>query len=175
MPLVVFMDEGRFGRISNLTDCWAPAPVRPKVPRQVVRQSLYAFAAVAPSRGEMVHRLSPKCNTAAMSLFLLDMLMEWPNDPILLILDGAGWHKAKALPVAERLRLWHLPPYSPECNPSEHIWDEIREKVFANEFFATLDDVEVRLKTQLEELAADASRLRSLTLFPWVESGLLYV
>lgn len=76
---------------------------------------------------------------------------------------------------ARKKCLWHLPPYSPECNPSEHIWDEIREKGFANEFFATLDDVEVRLKTRLEELAADAVKLREMTNFPWVENGLLYV
>jgi transposase len=83
-PLVVFMDEGRFGRISNLTDCWASALVRPRVPRQVVRESLYAFAAVALERRELVHRLSPKCNTAAMSLFLLfllDLLGAWPDKP----------------------------------------------------------------------------------------------
>jgi transposase len=166
--LVVFMDEGRFGRISNLTDCWAPAPIRPKVPRQVVRESLYVFAAVAPARGELVHRLSPKCNTAAMSLFLLDLLDAWPDEPLLLVLDGAGWHKARVLPVPERLRLWHLPPYCPECNPSEHIWDETREKGFANQLFATLADVKVRLKTQLDELAADSHRLRSLTVFPWL-------
>jgi transposase len=162
------MDEGRFGRISNLTDCWAPAPIRPKVPRQIVRQSLYAFAAVAPMRGELVHRLSPKCNTAEMSLFLLDVLIAWPDEPILLVLDGAGWHKARALPVSERMSLWHLPPYCPECNPSEHIWDEAREKGFANQYFATLDDVQVRLKTQLEELSADSARLRRLTCFPWL-------
>lgn len=162
------MDEGRFGRISNLTDCWAPAPIRPKVPRQVVRESLYAFAAVAPVQGELVYRLSPKCNTAAMSLFLLDVLIAWPDEPILLVLDGAGWHKARALPVAERLHLWYLPPYCPECNPSEHIWDETREKGFANQYFVTLNDVEVRLKTQLEELGSDAQRLRSLTCFPWL-------
>jgi transposase len=163
------MDEGRFGRISNLTDCWAPAPVRPKVPRQVVRQSLYAFAAVAPARGEMVHRLSAKCNTAAMSVLLLDVLQAWPDEPILLILDGAGWHKAKSLPVPERLRLWHLPAYCPECNPSEHLWDETREKGFANRLFETLDAVEVQLKTQLQELSADRKRLTNLTYFPWQE------
>jgi hypothetical protein len=38
---------------------------------------------------------------------------------LLLVLDGAGRHKAKALPLPERLRLWHLPPYPPECNPTE--------------------------------------------------------
>lgn len=166
--MVVFMDEGRFGRISQLAACWAPMPVRPKVPRQIVRESVYVFAGVAPARGELVYRLSAKCNTAAMSLFLLDVLETWPDQFILLVLDGAGWHKARTLPVPERLRLLHLPPYCPECNPTEHIWDEVREKGFANQLFATLDAVQARLITQLDELAADAPRLHSLTLFPWI-------
>ena len=110
-----------------------------------------------------------------MSLFLLEMLTVWPDRQLLLILDGAGWHKARALPVPERLRLLHLPPYCPECNPTEHIWDDVREKGFANRYFAALDAVEVGLKTQLMLLAADTARLRSLTLFPWVREGFLYV
>lgn len=93
----------------------------------------------------------------------------WPDEPILLILDGAGWHNAKALPVPERLLLWHLPDYCPECNPSEHLWDETREKGVANRLFETLDAVEVQLKTQLQELSADLKRLTNLTYFPWQE------
>ncbi|MDQ5980981.1 MAG: hypothetical protein QG602_3959, partial [Verrucomicrobiota bacterium] len=54
------------------------------------------------------------------------------------------------------------------CNPSEHIWDETREKGFANQLFATLDDVEVRRKTQLEELSAERQRLRNLNDLPWL-------
>lgn len=169
-PIVLFMDEGRFGRISERADCWAPRPVRPLVPRQVVRESLYAFAAVEPQGGRLVWALSGKCNTASMSLFLLDVLAAWPDRRVLLVLDGAGWHKARILPVPERLRLVYLPPYTPECNPTEHIWDEVREKGFANRFFATLDAVEVGLKTQLDLLAADAPRLISLTCFPWIRS-----
>jgi hypothetical protein len=45
------MDEDRFGRISERADCWAPRPMRPLVPRQVVRESIYAFAAVEPQKG----------------------------------------------------------------------------------------------------------------------------
>ena len=141
----------------------------------MVRESLYAFAAVEPRRARLAWGLWPKCNTASMSLLLLELLAAWPDRQLLLILDGAGWHKAKALPVPERMRMLHLPPYCPECNPTEHIWDEVREKGFANRFFATLDAVEVGLKTQLTLLAADPDRLRSLTLFPWVRDGLLYV
>ena len=159
------MDEGRFGRIRKPTDCWAPEPIGPKVPRQIVRESVYAFAAVAPERGERVHRLYPKCNTAALPLFLLDPLDAWPDVPLLLILDGAGWHKARFLAVPERLRLWHLPPNCPKCNPRQQIWDATRQRALPNPLFATLADVEVRLKTQLEELCADSNRLPSLTLF----------
>jgi transposase len=169
------MDEGRFGRISNRADCWAPRPIRPLIPRQVVRESLYAFAAVEPGRARLAWELWKKCNTSSMSLFLLHCLTVWPDGRLLLVLDGAGWHKARLLPVPERMHLLHLPPYTPECNPTEHIWDEVREKGFANRYFATLDAVEVGLKTQLELLASDAARLRNLTCFPWVRDGLLYV
>jgi len=164
------MDEGRFGRISDVRSCWAPGGVRPKVARQVGRESLYDFAAVSPVNGEMSFTLSPKCNTAAMSCFLLELLATWPDQRLLLFLDGAGWHKSRQLPIPERLRLVHLPPYTPECNPIEHIWDELREKGFANQFFPTLNAVEVQLKTQLELLAADSQRLRSLTCFPWISA-----
>lgn len=164
------MDEGRFGRISDVRACWAPEGVRPKVPRQVVRESLYAFAAVAPRLGQLLFTLSSKCNTAAMSLFLLALLAVWPDHHLLLFLDGAGWHKSRQLPLAERLQLAFLPPYSPECNPTEHVWDEVREKGFANQLFSTLNAVEVQLQTQLDLLAADQPRLRSLTGFPWILS-----
>lgn len=169
------MDEGRFGRISELRACWAPGGVRPKVPRQVVRESLYAFAAVAPATAQLCFTLSARCNTAAMSLFLLELLATWPERHLLLFLDGAGWHKSRQLPLAERLHLAFLPPYSPECNPTEHVWDEVREKGFANQLFGTLAAVEAQLKTQLELLACDPLRLRSLTCFPWISSGLLYL
>jgi len=46
-------DEGRFGRISRPKRCWAPPKIRPAVPRQVVRESMYIFAAVAPEKGLM--------------------------------------------------------------------------------------------------------------------------
>jgi transposase len=172
---IVFMDEGRFGRISDVRACWAPPKIRPKVARQVVRQSTYAFAAVAPLEGAMVSMISPRCNTEAMSRFLLEMLAAWPDRRLLVFLDGAGWHKSRALPVAERMRLEYLPPYTPECNPSEHIWDEVREKGFANELFASLDGVEVRLRTELENLACHRKELASLTCFEWLKEGLLYL
>ena len=101
-----------------------------------------------------------------MSRFLLEVLERWPDQRLLLFLDGAGWHKSKRLPVPERLRLELLPAYTPECNPTEHVWDKVREKGFANRYFANLDDVDLRLKTELALLLDDPVRLRNLTAFP---------
>ncbi len=63
-------DEGRFGRISRPKRCWAPSGIRPSVPSQVVRESMYVFAAFAPTLGRLVCLVLPSANTAMMNIFL---------------------------------------------------------------------------------------------------------
>jgi hypothetical protein len=72
------------------------------------------------------------------------------------------------LRVPENLRLIPLPPHSPELNPVEHIWDEIREKGFINQVFPSLDEVEDRLCQELVALDQNPQRLRSMTSFPYL-------
>ena len=55
-----------------------------------------------------------------------------------MMVDGAGWHKSHDLKLPENLRLFFLPPYSPELNFQEHLWDELREKYFHNRAFDNL-------------------------------------
>ena len=66
------------------------------------------------------------------------------------------------------MRLEALPPYSPQLNPVEHIWDEIREKWFANEVFNSLDAVEDRLVEALVALENDRKLVASTTGFDWI-------
>jgi transposase len=91
-----------------------------------------------------------------------------PEDFILMFLDGAGWHRAHDLTVPENMRLEALPPYSPQLNPVEHIWDEIREKWFANEVFNSLDAVEDRLVEALVALENEKELVPSSTGFDWI-------
>ena len=116
----------------------------------------------------MVSRLAPKCNTEQFGHFLEDVAHAYEGRQIIMFLDGAGWHKAKALNIPPHMRLEFLPPYTPECNPVEHVWDEVREKGFANRLFATLDDVEARLKTEPALLAESLEQLGQLTWFTWL-------
>ena len=79
--------------------------------------------------------LSQKMNTEQMSTFLSQVSAAHQEDFIIMVLDGASSHKAKELKRPENIRLVGLPPYSPELNPQEHVWDELREKEFIPHMF----------------------------------------
>lgn len=168
----MFQDEGRFGRINDSRRCWAPKGCRPIVGRQVVRESSYAFAAVSPADGVMDSLILPEVSAVTMSLFLAEVSQRHPDDAIIMCLDGAGWHRAGELTVPANMRLLLLPPYSPELNPVEDIWDDLREKWFANRVFQSMDAVEDRLEAALLDMERRPDRVLSITGFPWIISVL---
>jgi transposase-like protein len=166
----MFEDEARFGRISDPRRCWAPLGVRPEVSTQFVREYEYAFAAVSPQDGTLDTLVLPTVNTEAMGIFLAEVSQRHVDEFIVMVLDGAGWHRAKRLPVPANMRLISLPPWSPQLNPVEHVWDEVREKWFANRVFDSLNAVEEQLMTALKTLEEDAPRVASLTGFDWIKT-----
>ena len=159
-------DEARFGRICEPRRCWAPAGIRPHTPKQAIRQAVYAFAAIAPSLGKLVALVLPSADTHMMTLFLQQVSQEFADSFIVMQVDQAGWHRSRELHIPENIRLIFQPPYSPELNPAEHLWDELREKYFLNRIFSSLDALQEQLCVGLNELALDPNRIRSLTLFP---------
>jgi len=167
---LMFQDEARFGRMARIRRCWAPAPLRPVVCNGYERQFTYVYGAVSPLQGQLDWALSEKMNTLQMAAFLSQVSQAHPQEFIVMVLDGASSHKAKELIVPENVRLIRLPGYSPELNPQEHIWDEVREKAFPNLVLDQMALVIERLKTGMGALAADADRVRSITAWPWLVS-----
>ena len=80
--------------------------------------------------------------------------------------DGAAWHKSKSLQVPENIELFYIPSYTPEMNPIEHIWKELRKMGFRNEIFATLEKVVDRLCETIYRLSA--ALIRSITGRNWI-------
>ena len=105
-----------------------------------------------------------------MSLFLAEVARRHPQEFILMVLDGAGWHRAKDLQIPENMRLLPLPPYSPQLNPVEHVWEDIREKWFPNLVFDSLRAVEDRLVEALASLENDPQRVARVAGFDWIIS-----
>ena len=159
-------DEGRFGRITSCRRAWAPAGVRPQAPRQVVREYSYVFSAVAPAQGTLTSLILPRATTQMMNLFLQHVAQEYAAYCIVMQVDRAGWHQATDVVIPENIRLLPQPAHSPELNPVEHIWDELREKYFHNRAFASLDAVEEALIAGLNHLDTEPERVRSMTYFP---------
>jgi hypothetical protein len=167
---LMFQDEARFGRMVRPRRSWAPAPIRPVIDNGYEREFVYVYGAVSPLQGELDWMLCREMTTVRMSEFLAQVSGAHPNDLIVMVIDGASSHKSKDLVIPENIRLLRLPSYSPELNPQEHVWDELREKEFPNRVFDHMDAVICQLEQGLPRLASDHQGLRSLTAWPWIIS-----
>ena len=169
----MFSDEGRFGRITDPHGCWCPRPVRPVTHCQVIREYTYAYAAVSPLDGELDTLILPNMYTSTFSVFLSEVAARHPEDFILWLHDGAPCHRSGTLVVPENIRLVELPPYSPELNPVEHLWEEMREKEFWNSTFKSMNAVEKAMVASLRRIEADRTLVQSMTSFPWILQSLV--
>jgi transposase len=68
----------------------------------------------------------PYVNTGCLNLFLSEMSKNLGSLEIILVMDGAGWHKSKDLNVPWNIQIIYLPPYCPELNPVERLWNYIK-------------------------------------------------
>jgi transposase len=137
---VSFMDEARFGQKGTLTRVWARKGSRPTAVKQTRYEWVYLYAAVEPASGHSVALQAPQVNTATMGVFLRMVSEELgAHDHAVLIMDQAGWHKAKALKVPENITILYLPPYSPELNPVENLWGYLRSHYLSNRVFDNYD------------------------------------
>ncbi|MGO9117304.1 MAG: transposase [Desulfomonilaceae bacterium] len=139
----------------------------------MVREYTCAYAAVSPADGILDSLVLPVVNAHAMSLFLSEVSQRHPNDFILMVMDKAGWHRANDLKIPKNMRIIFLPPYSPELNPVEHIWEEICEKWFPNKVFKSLDAVESVLVDALQSLEQSQEKVASITGFNWINDLIL--
>jgi len=169
----MFQDEARFGRISEHRRCWCPAPERPTCLSLVSQENIYAYGAVSFPGGQFESLVLPRCDTDCMQVFLDEISSRHSEEKILMITDGAGWHKSKSLEVPKNIRLYFLPPYSPELNPVEHIWDELREKGFHNRVFSCLDALEDHLVNELRKLEDAPEVTQSIVSWPWIINALM--
>ena len=169
----MFQDEARFGRINDVRHAWAPKPIRPVCTAMLTHEYSYAYAAVDVDSGELDCLILPSVNGECMQVFLDELSTRHPFDHIVMILDGAGWHSSQALKIPKNIKLLSLPPYAPELNPVEHLWDELREKYFHNLAFESLDALEDQLEAALKAMENDQLTVQSIVRWPWIIEALL--
>lgn len=101
-----------------------------------------------------------------MNVFIEKLSKAYKEDEILLKCDGSICHKSKGLEIPENIEIMHIPPYTPEMNPIEQIWKQIRSMGFRNEVFNTLNDVVERLCQTINKLTKEM--VKSITHRDWL-------
>jgi DDE superfamily endonuclease len=164
----------RVGQKGTVHRVWAARGSRPRMPRALGFRSTYLFGAVCPGRGVGAGLVLPVANAAAMALHLAEISTQVaPDAHAVVVLDQAGYHAAQALAgrVPANLSLLPLPPYSPELNPMELVWQDLRRQDLANRVFDDLGQVIEACCQAWNKLIADTGRLISLTDFAWARSN----
>lgn len=151
---------------------WAPKNTRPRIQRDHRYGYCYLFGAACAARQAAVGLVAPKANTEWMNEHLAAISAAVSEGaPGVVVLDGAGWHRSGDLAVPENLRLLVLPPYSPELNPMEQVFQYLKANRFANRVFATVAAVQAACAAAWAWLCSTPERVASILQREWVTAA----
>jgi transposase len=139
---VWWQDEMRVGQQGSLSRVWAEKGTRPRVVRQRQFLSTYIFGAVCPDRDTGCALVLPECNAGMVQIHLNQISEKVKeNNHCILIMDRASWHTTETLNVPSNISILPLPSYSPELNPMEQVWQQLRKIKLSNTNFKNYDDI----------------------------------
>ena len=169
-PLEIwFQDEARVGQQGSLEYIWAPIGSRPLAVRDNRHDSVYLFGAVCPARGTGAAVIMPAVNSEAMTEHLTEIATQVePGAQAVLLCDGAGWHQqSERLIIPDNITPLPIPPYSPELNPMENIWDYLRGNKLSHTVWDSYDAIVQACAEAWRFLIADPSRIKSIATRSW--------
>ena len=148
---------------------WAPRGQRPIAPGHHRYEWLYVTAFVSPATGETIWYVSDGVSKPLFQALLDAFASEagaGENRIILLVLDNAGWHTEPGLVVPDGIRLVHLPPYTPELQPAECLWELVDEPV-VNNHFDTIEELQTVVENRCVTLSENKAATKAVTGFHW--------
>ena len=163
-----WQDETRAGQQSSLTRIWAPKGSRPSVLKDQRFGYTYIFGAVCPEQNKGAAIISPYANTEAMNEHLKEISFHVAkNAHAVVIIDRAGWHTSNDLKVPENITLIPLPPYSPELNPVENIWQYLKDNFLKHCVFEDYEDIVDACVHAWNKLIAAPDKINSIASRQW--------
>ena len=164
-----FQDEARVGQKGSLEYIWAPVGSRPPMVRDNRHDSAYLFGALCHQRKIGAAIIMPGVNAEAMTEHLKEISAQVaPGAHGVVVCDGAGWHqRGKRLVVPDNLTLLPLPPYAPELNPIENVWDYLRGNKLSRRVWDSYEAIVAACKDAWAFLVGDPSRIDSIAHRSW--------
>ena len=160
----------RFGTRTELGKRWTACGVRPTGEQLIGYEYGYLSVALNPCTGELFALLLPDMRIESFQAFLDEFVKFIGQQSFArLITDGAAAHRSTRLKVGAELSLEHLPPYSPELNPVERLFKELRREL-KNRVFESYEAVEEAVIKAVEPFIRDGSRVKKLTFYGWLHT-----
>ena len=160
-------DEHRVGLKPILRRVWTPKGVRPTAAVRPRYEWVWVYGFVHPETGRTEWLLMPYVDAGSYGAALREFARAvgaGPGKRVVLVVDQAGWHKAKDLETPDGLHLVFLPAYCPELQPAERVWP-LCDEGLANKLFATIEDPERAVADRVVKIKHDA--VRRLTSYYW--------
>lgn len=137
-----FQDEARVGQRGTVTRLWAKKGTRPRVIRQQQFEYAYIFGAICPAKDRAVGLVMPTIGLDCMQKHLEEISKEIePGNHAVIIFDRAAWHTTKKLHLPNNISLLSLPSASPELNPTEQVWQVLRDRYLGNRCFDSYEHI----------------------------------
>lgn len=141
--MIVAGDEASVYLQATVQVVWAPVGQTPVVKVDPGRANTHFYGALNLQTGKEIVMRTTVMKAVTSVLFLLKLVLAYPNQKILLLWDRAPWHQGPAirefLAAYPNLEIFYFPPASPDLNPQEHVWKNARENVTHNHTINNLD------------------------------------
>jgi hypothetical protein len=162
----------RLGQKNPRTRRWARRGSRPAVLQDLRTESAYLFGAICPERGTGAAVVMPRADTEAMQGHLDEIARTIAAGAhAVVLLDQAGWHTTANLSIPKNITLLSLPPRSPELNPTENLWQFLRQTFLSNRVFETYEAVLDAACEAWNAVLDTPWRIMSIGLRDWARTG----
>jgi transposase len=132
-------DQARFGMMNHIGRYLTASGVKPIVSYQHIFKTTYLYGSYSPINGDSFVWEINGVDTAIFEAYLKGFSQYKPNQYKIVVIDNAGFHSTKNIEVPDNIYLLRIPPYNPELNPCEQIWQYIKNR-FKNQRFETMQE-----------------------------------
>ena len=170
-----FQDEARIGQRGTVTRLWARRGTRPRVIRQQQFEYAYIFGAVCPKKDRAVGLVLPTIGMECMQKHLeeISKAIE-PGHHGVIVFDRAAWHTTKKLYLPSNISLLSLPASSPELNPTEQVWQVLRDRYLGNRSFDSYEHILDSCCDAWNAFTSQVGAVRQLCSREWAQSKLYF-
>jgi transposase len=165
--MILFGDEASFAQWGSLSYTWAPKGKQPTVKTSGQRKAYKIFGLIDYFSGAFFYKAhTGRFNSASYEAFLREVLAK-TSQPLIIIQDGARYHTSKAMQQffahhADRLSIYQLPAYSPDFNPIEYLWRNIKKQATHLRYFPTFEDLVNKVEAKLRYFAHTPKMITNL-------------